>query len=289
MTRGDRVAGIVRRLQHAALAKFPRLAWKLWHLKNNLKRDDEFEVDFIRSIDSYIDSPRRTAIDIGANFGAYTMILSRQFRTVHSVEPLPTLAKPLRESGPRNCVVHQMALGSKAGELELFVPHSNAKGAVFAMTTAEASRFEGTAGSGVAPEDAFNRVERLVVPMQTFDAEFGQIDDIDFIKMDVEGSELSVLQGGRTTLARQQPVMLIEAEKQCGDACFAIFALLEELGYSPYYFRDGRMHRTDKSILDTMGDYLQTAAKSPEYRRYRDPKYIYNFIFAPPGRVRATV
>src|SRR5205807_3720832 len=110
--RGTSVAGFVRRLEHAALERFPLLTWRLWHLKNSLSKDYEFEVDFTRSIDKHLASSNRTAIDIGANFGVYTRILAKCFKTVHAVEPLPKLATPLSKAGPKNCIVHQIALGS---------------------------------------------------------------------------------------------------------------------------------------------------------------------------------
>jgi FkbM family methyltransferase len=282
------VAGLLRRLEHAALERFPLATWRLWHLKNSFRKDYEFEVDFIRSIDSYVHCPRRTAIDIGANFGVYTRILARGFQHVHAVEPLPKLAAPLRAAGPKNCTVHEIALGTQPGQLELFVPHSTGKGAVFAATTAQADRLEALKDVIVGhDEKAFDHIEKVVVPMKTFDDAFGNVPDIDFVKMDIEGSELSVLQGGRRTLGKQQPVMLIEAEQVCNNDAAQIFELLEELGYSAYYFRDNKLNLTDRSILDKMDDYLHSQRQQHEgYRHYRDPQYIYNFIFAPASKVR---
>jgi FkbM family methyltransferase len=281
------MAGIVRRLEHAAFERFPLLTWRLWHLKNRFSKDYEPEVEFIREIDKYLVCANRTAIDIGANFGVFARILAKSFRTVHAVEPLPKLATPLRKAGPKNCVVHQIALGTSRGQLELFIPHSSAKGAVFALTTARQDWLDAVK-EGIESEhqDALARVERVVVKMETFDDEFGPIEDIDFIKMDIEGSELSVLEGARRTLERQKPPMLVEAEKHCGESSVRIFDFLEGLGYAPYYFRDNKLTRTDKSILDKMQDYLHSAGYPIDYRRFRDPNYIYNFVFSPPEKVR---
>jgi FkbM family methyltransferase len=274
-------------LEHAALERFPVFTWRLWHLKNSFVKDFEFEIDFIRSIDKYVICPYRTAIDIGANFGVYTRILAKSFKAIHAVEPLPKLAMPLQKAGPKNCVVHQIALGTSRGELELLIPHSSAKGAIFAMTTARADRLDSVKEDiDSAEQDSFHRVEKVVVKMETFDDEFGQVGDIDFVKIDIEGSEVGVLEGGRRTLERQKPVMLIEAEKHCGASCVRIFEILEELGYAAYYFRDGKVTRTDKTILDQMLEYLHSRGQAIDYSRYRDPQYIYNFIFSPPEKVR---
>lgn len=281
------MAGIIRRLEHLALRRFPLLTWKLWHLKNRFSKDYEFEVDFVRAIDKYLKCANRTAIDIGANFGVYTRVLAQQFRSVHAVEPLPQLAEPLRKAGPKNCTVHQLALGTTRGELELYIPHSTAKGAVFALTTARPDWLDSVQkGLESAHQDSVPQVEKITVRMETFDDEFGAINDIDFIKMDIEGSELSVLEGGRKTLEKQKPAMLVEAEKHCGDNGARIFDFFEALGYAAYYFRDGKLTRTDKSILDQMLDYLHSTNRPIDYNRFRDPKYIYNFLFSPPEKVR---
>jgi FkbM family methyltransferase len=274
------VAGIVRRLQHAALARFPRLAWKLWHLKNSFSHDNEFEVEFLDNIPAYINRPQRTALDVGANFGVYTRALCRRFTTTHSVEPLPKLAMALRDAGPRNCVVHEMALGTEHGELIISVPHTAEKGAVFAFATARADRLTAVHGD-------CETVDRFTVKVAPLDDEFRDVRDIDFIKIDVEGSEMNVLGGGRQTLESLQPIVMIEAEKDCGPESVQIFEFLEGLGYAPYYYRDKKLQRTDRTILDRMESYLQSKQSDPDFRRYRDPAYIYNFIFCKPELVRA--
>ncbi|MCH2113947.1 MAG: FkbM family methyltransferase [Pirellulales bacterium] len=274
------MARFLRNLQHMALKRFPTLAWKVWHLKDGLRQDHEFEVEFITRIDSLIDCQNRTAIDIGANFGVYTRILCKLFQTTHSVEPLPNLAIPLKKAGPKNCVVHQLALGTEHGELELSVPYSETKGEIFALTTAQPDRLD----SAVA--DDILHVKKVKTKVAPFDEVFRDVDDIDFIKIDVEGSEMNVLQGGRETLQRQMPVVLIEAEKHCGEDGLRIFDFLEELGYGVYHYRNGRLTRTDRSILDEMEKYLDAQPESQRQRRYRDQNYIYNFIFCCPEKVK---
>jgi FkbM family methyltransferase len=281
------MAGFIRRLEHVALQRFPLLTWRLWHFKNSLSKDYEFEVDLVRSIDTYLVCQNRTAIDIGANFGVYTRVLAERFKRVHAVEPLPQLAHPLRKAGPRNCTVHQIALGSARGDLELFIPHSKEKGAVFALTTSREDQIDSVKkGIESQHQDSIQQVEKIVVQLETFDEVFGGIEDIDFIKMDIEGSELSVLEGGRRTLERQKPPMLIEAEKYCGENGGRIFDFMESMGYAAYYFRKGKLNRTDKSILDKMLSYLHSTGRPIDYGRFRDPEYVYNFLFSPPENVR---
>lgn len=61
--------------------------------------------------------------------------------------------------------------------------------------------------------------------------------DPDFIKIDVEGAELGVLQGLHETIARRQPILMIERS----DAVDQVVELLGDHGYRPLVYE----HATD--------------------------------------------
>ena len=62
-----------------------------------------------------------------------------------------------------------------------------------------------------------------------------QFESVDLIKIDVEGSEIHVIQGGRETIREHQPVIIIEladvATEPFGYLCHLIEYELRELGY----------------------------------------------------------
>ena len=58
----------------------------------------------------------------------------------------------------------------------------------------------------------------------------------DIIKVDVQGTELAVIQGARTTIERSRPALLIEAPSA------ETTELLRTLGYTPYSYSHGRLH-----------------------------------------------
>jgi FkbM family methyltransferase len=167
---------------------------------------------------------REVALDIGANQGYYSYTLSRLFEKVIAFEPNPSVVTRLLRSGAGNVEVHNVALSSSTGELDLFVPV-----------------VDGVEQSGWA---SFNRnnlpdardFRVLHVPVRPLDS-FG-LTTVSFIKIDVEGHEPAVLAGAVETLRRCRPVVLIEVKEENRDAVFRLFA---ELGYRPYRLRGGKL------------------------------------------------
>lgn len=72
------------------------------------------------------------------------------------------------------------------------------------------------------------------VPVTALDSY--EFKNVSFIKIDVEGYEVKVLEGARTTIADSRPVMLIEVNRatleRAGTSAERLFEVLTELGYS---------------------------------------------------------
>jgi FkbM family methyltransferase len=73
------------------------------------------------------------------------------------------------------------------------------------------------------------------------------LDRLDFMKLDVEGMELDVLNGGRTVLERHRPVMLIEMIKSDRES---IDRFLATLGYRQFAYGINHVaiHETDPTL-----------------------------------------
>lgn len=139
---------------------------------------------------------RRAALDIGANIGNHALFFSKMFSSVHAFEPNPQVIARLRRNvdanRAENITVHEFGLSSECAELPF---HCNV---------------DGNAGMGkFLPENA-ETATKLTVKRGDEIIETRRINDVDFIKVDVEGHEVSVLQGLRGVIERQQPVVAFE-------------------------------------------------------------------------------
>ena len=81
---------------------------------------------------------------------------------------------------------------------------------------------------------------RSTMPVQVNTLDSYNIQDVDFIKIDVEGYETRVLQGGLETIKRDSPAILCEINR--GD--FSARQLLESIGYKcvDTYLKEGTPH-----------------------------------------------
>lgn len=183
-----------------------------------------------------------TVFDVGANLGVYSLLFSRlvgRRGRVHAFEPGPPtfagLNGHLEREGPcRNLTANHMAVGAAAGTATLYLPGDD---------HGQASLSRQTAGSWtMAPA-----VAEFAVPMTTLDAYAVEqnVARVDLIKIDVEGAELGVLQGGVRLLARDHPLLHLEVSygwaRAFGYGPAEVVAFLAGLGYSAFYRLQGEV------------------------------------------------
>ncbi|HEY3393902.1 MAG TPA: FkbM family methyltransferase [Lacipirellulaceae bacterium] len=208
-------------------------------------RVDPAELRFVR------DSLRRgqVAVDVGCHKGAYTYWMRRRVGSsgaVFAFEPQPRQVAYLHDlfhvMTYDNVVLVPKALSDRIGQLPLHVPSGNGKthGATLEQ---RAWSVEGGVKRMLSDSLLSAPCSPPVVDVTTLDAFFAeQPRGPDFLKIDVEGHESAVLSGGRQTLERYRPRLLIECEarhRPDGDVR-AVFNFLESLGYQGTFFHDGR-------------------------------------------------
>jgi FkbM family methyltransferase len=206
-----------------------------------------FVEDEVSGLDELV-GPGAVTFDVGAEYGLYTWSLARLVGpsgAVHAVEPQPELARHLgawrRVLGADNVTVHHVALGARAGQGHLSQP-SRRGVPVHGRTFLS----DGTTGLGSNAE--FHHHRTIGVGVDTLDALVEQLGltRLDLIKADVEGAEGRLLDGGRDTLSRFRPTLLLELEdrhlSRFGSSVGEIVDELADFGYHPSHW-EGRSWR----------------------------------------------
>ncbi len=133
-------------------------------------------------------------LDVGANVGSHSINFSRVAEVVHAFEPQPrifyNLCANLLINLVYNVVPYNMALGSESGITNVVALDPTLPGSPMGVPV----------GKGSQP-----------TRIGTIDA-LG-LSPIHFIKIDVEGHELEVLQGGRATLERESLIVYVEIHR----------------------------------------------------------------------------
>jgi FkbM family methyltransferase len=158
--------------------------WDVYHLKSFLK-------------------PRSTLFDIGANFGYYSLTMARILGKdcqIFAFEPTPSIFDRFRKHISINFMedvihAHGIGLSNVEKEEKICVVEENTG----------ASYIEPGATKGVD------------ISLSTLDGfcSKNNVGKIDFIKIDTEGFETFVLEGGKATIAKDKPVILIELNPSC--------------------------------------------------------------------------
>jgi FkbM family methyltransferase len=158
-------------------------------------------------------SPGDAVVDVGANVGYLTLVAARQVGptgTVTAFEPLPQarewLIRNVKLNGFENVVVRGEAVCDREGTTALSVgPRHH------------------TSTSSIVP--VVSSGQSVAVQCVRLDDVIDGHANLRLLKVDVEGAEHLVLEGGRSTLSRQAPTILIELNSE------APIDLLRQLGY----------------------------------------------------------
>lgn len=143
----------------------------------------------------------RLFVDIGANWGMYTLRLAKNFERVYAFEPNPRTASELRknisEHRIQNVIVYEKALGHKTGMTRLYLDASDGMGNR-TDTILPAFRFRPTKTNAQMPERLYQGRDGVDVETVTYDSLIK--DKVDLVKIDVEGAEFLVLEGMKESI-----------------------------------------------------------------------------------------
>lgn len=208
----------------------------------------------------------KNSLDIGANIGIYTYFIRKYSRFCYAFEPNPVSIQQLENTFSRNVRVIPFCLSNKAGIVDLCVPYTDKK-MLYSLGSIETE----------------NRLKNL--PCKTIRVKSKRLDDfpcssIGFIKIDVEGHELAVLEGSREIIRKNEPNILVEIEERHKSGSInAVTSYFNDMGYSGYFLLNHTLASIEKfevkshqnrAFLNDLGTNVQ-----------KGKLYINNFIFIP--------
>jgi FkbM family methyltransferase len=207
---------------------------RVWHHRRVLRSfpdADEPDLAVIREL-----VERGTiAVDLGANFGMYTKVLSDLVGptgTVISVEPVPqtfdALSRNIRSLGMSNVSCVNVAISDSDGDVVMALPNYDTGGINFYQAT-------------VVPRPDGGAVDstQVRVPALSLDTLVAGKGIVGFVKCDVEGHELACLSGAETVLNSHSPAWLIEVwgdPDEPGTPAMNTFRIFEGLSYVSWWF-----------------------------------------------------
>ena len=140
---------------------------------------------------------RRVMIDVGANIGIFARPAAHVFEKVICFEPVEKNFVVLEKNmqGLHNVELHNLGLSDRAQR------------AKFELKTLKCGQSQQVEEWSQDPE--FEPYECDLITLDSFGLE-----QVDWIKVDVEGYEMQVLEGGRETIRRNRPWLLLERNGQ---------------------------------------------------------------------------
>lgn len=197
----------------------------------------EFEPEIRSAVARYC-RPEMTVVDIGANFGAHTLLFADAV-------------------APGGRVIAFEPTGYAYRKLETNVglnPAASIRTVNVALTDA-ARPPERLYFRSSWPTFGPRRDGESLVSFDTLDGWCGRngVARVDLIKLDVDGNELGVLQGARGIIRSSRPIIFIECSRYQSGA--SPVALLADEGYRIEHARTGRVYTHAAEVLDDLAGH----------------------------------
>lgn len=145
--------------------------------------------------------PQKTFIDVGAHIGSIIAAVSRRDPSIKiiAIEAIPEKIAALRKKFPF-VELHDCAVGESTGQVSFYIN----------------TRQSGYSSLGRPDNANKDTITEITVPIKKLD-DLVTSDNVDVIKIDVEGAELGVLRGSGNLLNSSRPIIMFESGPEMDD------------------------------------------------------------------------
>ena len=207
-----------------------------------IKKKKEPEISLIKDLIE----PETDSIDIGVYRGVHSYEMSKYSKIIHSFEPNPVIYKDLKKTLPLiidNLKLYNYALSDKNITKNLRIPIRNLK-----ANKLNYEEFYEMGKATIHEENKFENYENFKVECKILD-DFKFNNSISFIKIDVEGHEISVLNGAKIIIKKFKPNLLIEIEERHSKRNVKdTINFVCSFGYNSYVFKENKLINTNLVI-----------------------------------------
>lgn len=180
--------------------------------------------------------------DIGANIGWYSLLFAKNYTKarIYSFEPIKYsynfCLENIHLNNIHNIKLYNYGLSNKNGiETFFFSPETSAL----------------ASNKNIIGYKNVKRCDNKVLTLDSF-VDLNNISEIDFIKCDVEGAELKVLEGALESIKKFQSIIFLELFHEWSKLYdyhpMAVFKLLFKLGYEAFLPSNGKLKKVCKYV-----------------------------------------
>jgi len=231
------------------------------YITNEILQHGIYEKPLFLFLQSVLKGRHFNCIDVGANIGVVSLTMCKYGNRVISFEPIPQLYGLLKNSindnQINNCCVHNVGLSNKNTTASFFVQTGGNIGS-----------------STLSPKEIDQYQSELTINLESGDENLSinSLDNVDLIKIDVEGHESEVILGLRKTIQRDQPIIIIEWDNDSTRSGFKKHQIFESIcsNYSVYY------------LCNRMSAFRHFTKKNKFLAPFRSPlRLLYKLLMKP--------
>ena len=244
------LVGLLKKIVEKFLPVRYQLPLRYFYSKKKNKLDEEM------TYVSNLLKRRRRFLDIGANIGIYSFHFKDSFKSIDAFEPLKEISYRLEHFQNPSFKVHNCALSNKRGEFNIYIPYLSGK-AISSLASLE--KRNGDCEVRTVKVDKIDNYD---------------FDDVDLIKIDVEGHEEYVIEGARNVIKKNMPILIVEIEQRhLKKQIEEVFQSILKLNYDGFFLQNGN--------LIPLNEFNYDLHQHLHLNNVTSKQYINNFIFLP--------